>query len=207
LTVSLLLTGALLAGSRARAQGVVPDFWTLGNCSLDDNFDISDAILALDYLFHGGRRVPCLPLCDVTGDGRVDVADPISILAYLFKSVRFRGTLPSPEDICDGRDNDCSGAADEGCPDEGILVVDLGWDRVTTDEEGNPESTVTYRVHFGRQPGQYFETREAGTSSRLRIADLAPGVRHYFVVTALDTSGNESRVSNEVNSLPKLVYP
>jgi hypothetical protein len=56
-----------------------------GDCNIDGNVDLSDAVGALWYLFMGSE-IECLPAAEVTGDGRVDISDPIYLLQYLFAS-------------------------------------------------------------------------------------------------------------------------
>jgi hypothetical protein len=66
----------------------------LGDVNLDYEFDLSDPVALLEYLF-AGKGVLCLEASDYNRDGTVDISDPISMLDYLF-----RGAMgPGREDI------------------------------------------------------------------------------------------------------------
>ncbi len=56
-----------------------------------------------------------------------------------------------------------------------------------------------YTVYYGRASGVYEHVVDAGASNRITISGLESGTRYYFVVTAYDTYGNESRPSEEVS--------
>ena len=95
-------------------------------------------------------------------------------------------------------------------PDFSISVVtqtlgstSLSWDAPTESEDGSPlEDLAGFRVHYGTAPGTYSNTIEIpnpGVTTHL-VENLSPGV-WYFVVTAYDTSGNESGWSNEAISI------
>lgn len=109
-------------------------------------------ISILEELFAGGSETFCSTLCDVNGDGELSISDPVALLDFLFLGVRLRIPLPPPEELCDRADNDCNGEVDEVCPDGPAAVVELEWDAVTRDIKGNPEETVGYLLHIGRQP-------------------------------------------------------
>lgn len=66
----------------------------------------------------------------------------------------------------------------------------------------NIESDLNgYRVYYGTAPGTYIQ----GTAQGINVGNvtshilngLTRGQRYYFVVTAYDTSGNESPFSRE----------
>lgn len=68
----------------------------------------------------------------------------------------------------------------------------LEWDPVVaTDLAG-------YRIHYGTTTGSYPSSADAGTSTTITLNGLTSGRRYYFVVTAVDSSGQESSYSNEV---------
>ena len=56
-----------------------------------------------------------------------------------------------------------------------------------------------YTVYYGRASGIYEHVLDAGLNTRVTISGLQPGTRYYFVVTAYDAYGNESRPSDEVS--------
>jgi len=75
--------------------------------------------------------------------------------------------------------------------------VTLEWDAPTTDAVGRPLSDLAgYRLYYRESdsaPGS--ETAlEAGADTRVTVTGLAPG-GYLFAVTALDTLGNESDLS------------
>ena len=80
------------------------------------------------------------------------------------------------------------------------LAVDtatLTWDPVIA---GN---LAGYRVYYGTAPGTYIQAPgaglSAGTETTYTVTGLTRGTRYYFVVTAVDTSNEESSYSNEVS--------
>jgi hypothetical protein len=77
--ILVLALSTFPAHQGAKAQAPPDALWTIGNCNLDRRFDMADAIAALDYLFAGTPRTPCVPLCDVTGDGRINLEFGISL--------------------------------------------------------------------------------------------------------------------------------
>ena len=56
-----------------------------------------------------------------------------------------------------------------------------------------------YTVYYGQASGVYEHVLDAGLGTRVTISGLEPGTRYYFVVTAYDAYGNESRPSDEVS--------
>lgn len=70
--------------------------------------------------------------------------------------------------------------------------VTLTWDPVTA----SPVSG--YRVYYGTSSGSYQQAISIGNSTTYALSGLTSGIRYYFVVTAVDTSGTESGYSNEV---------
>lgn len=65
-----------------------------------------------------------------------------------------------------------------------------------------------YRVHYGRSTGTYDKVIPAGNATTQTISNLSGGVTYYFIITALDQSGNESRPSSEVSvSIPPGITP
>lgn len=68
----------------------------------------------------------------------------------------------------------------------------LSWD-------SNLESDLSgYKVYFGPSSGSYGTPIDVGNVTSYTISGLSNGT-HYFAVTALDTSGNESGFSSEVS--------
>ncbi|MBN2355051.1 fibronectin type III domain-containing protein [candidate division KSB1 bacterium] len=59
-----------------------------------------------------------------------------------------------------------------------------------------------YRVHWGTLSKKYTQSIDVGLATQCEIAELTPGYRYYFGVTAVDHWGNESRYSVEVSAVP-----
>jgi Fibronectin type III domain len=77
--------------------------------------------------------------------------------------------------------------------------VTLSWSAPT-------EQTVAgYRLYYGTASGSYQQARgggmQVGSATTYTAANLMRGVTYYFVVTAVDSAGNDSAYSNEVNKL------
>ncbi len=74
----------------------------------------------------------------------------------------------------------------------------LSWTPPTTNTNGTPLTNLAgYRVHWGRAAGSYTSTvtvNNPGLTSYV-VGNLAPGT-YYFVVTALNSAGAESPLSN-----------
>ncbi len=76
--------------------------------------------------------------------------------------------------------------------------VTLSWDAPTTNADGTPLTDLAgYRVYFGQGSGKYRYKNDVGNVRVCTIGGLTSGT-WCFVVTAYDTSGNESDYSNEV---------
>lgn len=84
-----------------------------------------------------------------------------------------------------------SGSASPPPASTGSAVLE--WDPVVAAD------LAGYRIHYGTATGSYPHTVDAGTSTTHTLNNLGAGSRYYFVVTAVDTSGQESGHSNEVS--------
>lgn len=69
----------------------------------------------------------------------------------------------------------------------------LDWDPVVASD------LAGYRIHYGTASGSYSRSADAGNSTTWTITNLSAGTRYYFVVAAVDYSGQESGYSNEVS--------
>ena len=85
--------------------------------------------------------------------------------------------------------------------------ITLEWDGPTVNVDGTPLiNLASYRVYVKSNPaGQYPNTAALeispstpGSTEQATLNNLANGT-HYVVVTARDTSGNESVYSNEIS--------
>jgi hypothetical protein len=59
-------------------------------------------------------------------------------------------------------------------------------------------AAIGFKVYYGTSPGTYSSSVNVGMTSSYTVNGLAPGT-YYFVVTAVDSSGNESGYSNEAS--------
>jgi fibronectin type 3 domain-containing protein len=89
-------------------------------------------------------------------------------------------------------------------------TIRLMWDRVTTGHDGSLEhGSIDYRVYcdesfdFAPGPGTLLATTSdlSYTHTDSRIGD--PAVNLFYLVTAVDGSGNESAVSNMVGEFDR----
>jgi len=84
-------------------------------------------------------------------------------------------------------------------------VATLSWNPPTTNADGTPLTDLSgYRVYYGNSSGNYSQNINVGNVATYIINNLTEGLTYYFAVTAYDTSGNESRYSNEVS---KVIQP
>ena len=73
-------------------------------------------------------------------------------------------------------------------------TVTLSWDK-------SPSRAVKgYRLRCGLNPGRsYSRIVDVGKVTTYQISNLIPGKTYYCVVTAYDTAGRESPVSNQIS--------
>ncbi len=77
----------------------------------------------------------------------------------------------------------------------GASALTLAWDPNTEDD------LAGYSVYYGIQSGNYDSVIDAGNVAQYTVSNLEPETHYYFAVTAYDTSGNESDLSEEVGSI------
>jgi len=78
--------------------------------------------------------------------------------------------------------------------------VMLAWDPPTQNEDGTFLSDLAgYTIYYGTASGDYSNNINVGNVTTYQVNNLADGYTYYFVVTAYNTSGNESIYSNEIN--------
>ena len=77
--------------------------------------------------------------------------------------------------------------------------VRLSWEAPTANTDGSPATDIKgYRVHVGTTPGSYTRSDEAGNQTTATIGSLNDGKTYYFAVTAFDSAGTDSNLSNEI---------
>lgn len=88
-------------------------------------------------------------------------------------------------------------------PTEGPQAVTLAWSEPSHDANGDPlEDLAGYRIYYGRQSPvtpDNASTVEVGLETRHTVEELEPDV-WFFAVTAVDESGNESDLSDELRA-------
>ncbi len=78
-------------------------------------------------------------------------------------------------------------------------TVRLGWNEVTQDTSGNPETVIGYYLSYGTSSGNYTSGFSTGNVLTVDVPDLQNGQTYYFVVKAIDAQHNESAWSNEAS--------
>lgn len=77
----------------------------------------------------------------------------------------------------------------------------ITWDAPTLNEDGSELTDLAgYILYHGTEPGVYPDSDDLGLIQGATPSVIYPNLTeatHYFVVTAYDTSGNESDYSNE----------
>ncbi len=93
----------------------------------------------------------------------------------------------------DTGDSSLSIEGDTGDGSLSIESVSLSWDPSPNEE------VIGYKVYIGRASGNYYRIDDVGNALTYTVKNLEPGT-YYFVCTAYDASGNESKYSNEVRT-------
>jgi hypothetical protein len=77
----------------------------------------------------------------------------------------------------------------------------LTWAPPATNEDGTPLSSLGgYKIYYGTTPGVYTSIN-VGPVSSYQVSGLAKGNVYYFAVSAYDSSGNESDLSEVVSKV------
>ena len=74
-------------------------------------------------------------------------------------------------------------------------VVTLAWDLSSS------RNIAGYRLYSGTTSGVYSQTSELGNATSTLVSNLVTGKTYFFVVTAYNTMGVESALSDEVSYL------
>jgi hypothetical protein len=88
------------------------------------------------------------------------------------------------------------------CGTASAAQVTLTWNAPATNADGTPISYFKgdYRIYYGTASGNYTKEknfRNANSVVTYQVSNLQEGQIYYFVVTAINTLGNESGYSNE----------
>lgn len=77
----------------------------------------------------------------------------------------------------------------------------LTWAAPSTNEDGTPITSLGgYKVYYGTTPG-YYTSVDVGPVSSYHLSGLAKGDVYYFAVSAYDSSGIESDLSEVVSKV------
>ena len=83
----------------------------------------------------------------------------------------------------------------------GIKTVTLSWMPPTQNSDGSPLTDLArYRIYYGNRSGNYYaiiQINNPGIATFV-VENLTPNT-YYFVITAINSSGVESRYSIEVS--------
>jgi hypothetical protein len=83
-----------------------------------------------------------------------------------------------------------------------VTVSNVSSTPITLLWNANTESDLAgYKVYVGTTSGVYSTPIDVGNVTSFVVPGLTPGIQYYFVVTAYDTSSNESARSNEVSAI------
>ncbi|MBI4683154.1 MAG: choice-of-anchor D domain-containing protein [Nitrospirae bacterium] len=80
--------------------------------------------------------------------------------------------------------------------------VTLSWNPPTVNLDGTPVTDLAgFKLYYGGTPGNYTSIIDIGNVTTYQISYLSDGGTYYFAISAYDTSGNESGLSNEVSKV------
>jgi len=78
-------------------------------------------------------------------------------------------------------------------------TVTLNWDAPLTNTDDTPLNDLTgHRIRYGLISGVYSTSLDIGLATTYTISNLSRGKNYYFVVSSINSSGEESDLSNEV---------
>lgn len=108
-----------------------------------------------------------------------------------------------------GGDVTTAGGGDATAPDiqppvvpPGVGSAILTWAAPETNEDGTPLTSLGgYKVYYGTTPGVFTSIVVVGPASSYQVTGLAKGEVYYFAVSAYDSSGNESDLSEIVSKV------
>jgi hypothetical protein len=134
--------------------------------------------------------------CDLTGDGIVDASD---VLAAINMSLGFSSCTTNI--VAAGACNVVvvqrviNASLGQACITGSGHSVNLNWVASTT-------PSVSYKVYRGTiSGGPYTFLSSAGTTISFTDTNVQSGITYYYVVTALDSSNNESVYSNQAQGV------
>ena len=98
----------------------------------------------------------------------------------------------------------CGGSGGDSSSSNPAGSITMAWDAPTTNADGSPSTDLKgYWIYYGKLPGLYAERVYAGNVTTYTLTGLTLGQIYYIAVTAVDTSDNESNLSNEASGVAK----
>jgi len=100
----------------------------------------------------------------------------------------------------------CGGSGGDGSSTSSIPAgsITMAWDAPTTNADGSPSTDLKgYWIYYGTSSRLYSEKAYAGNVTTYTLTGLTLGRIYYLAVTAVDTSDNESNLSNEASGVAK----
>jgi hypothetical protein len=76
----------------------------------------------------------------------------------------------------------------------------LAWNADAATSNANT-NTVGYKLHTGFSSGSYTQTTDLGNITTATVPLTQSGSTYYFIVTAYNSAGIESPVSNQISVL------
>jgi hypothetical protein len=78
----------------------------------------------------------------------------------------------------------------------------VSWSAPLLNDDGSALTDLArYRIHFGTQSGDYTSSKDVGLGLATYVVDELTPASWYFVVTAVNSKGHESRPSAEASKL------
>jgi hypothetical protein len=80
--------------------------------------------------------------------------------------------------------------------------IQLKWDPPTTRADGSPLTDIVgYKIHYGQRSRTYAFTKLVGNQTSSGVSGLVPGRTYFFAVSAYDSAGKESTLSDEITKI------
>jgi hypothetical protein len=87
-------------------------------------------------------------------------------------------------------------------PAEPPSQIQLSWNPPTTRADGSPLTDIAgYTIHYGQRSRTYTFAKLVGNQTSAGLSGLVPGRTYFFAVTAYDSAGHESSLSDEVSKV------
>jgi hypothetical protein len=89
-----------------------------------------------------------------------------------------------------------------------LIALSASASALTLQWDPNPETNIDhYQLSYGTSSGSYTNNVPAGANTSVAVTGLNEGTTYYFVVTAFNTSGQQSAPSAEISYLVPATIP